>query len=223
MAKMAKLLLACLCWMAAAVSVAAPTPATGTIEVAFTPWDDAEGLILRTLREAKHSVLVQAYVLTSRNIANGLVDAKSRGIDVRVMADQDQHERSDNSLLPQLVSAGIPVRLETRYAAAHNKVMVLDADGEHPTVITGSYNYSWSAQARNAENLLVLKDNRPLAAEYKANWLRHWQEAEPFKETAAPSTTNNKRSTRRHTSRDASVCAYLSAEERRLLGNECRR
>lgn len=221
---MTRLLLACLGWMVTAVAIAAPIPATGTVEAAFTPWDDAEGLILRTLREAKHSVLVQAYVLTSRNVAHALQEAKGRGVDVRVLADQDQHERSDNSLLPQLAGAGIPVRLETRYAAAHNKVMVLDADGEHPTVITGSYNYSWSAQARNAENLLVLKDNRPLVAEYKANWLRHWQEAEPFREAAAPaaSGSNNRRANRGHAARGASVCAYLSADERRLLGSECR-
>ncbi|HEX5392323.1 MAG TPA: phospholipase D family protein [Rhodocyclaceae bacterium] len=211
--------------MAAALAtsaLAAPIPATGTVEVAFTPWDDAEGLILRTLREAKRSVLVQAYVLTSRNIAAALQEAKGRGVDVHVMADQDQHERSDNSLLPQLVGAGIPVRLETRYSAAHNKVMVLDADTEHPTVITGSYNYSWSAQARNAENLLVLKDNHQLAAAYKANWLRHWQEAEPLRESAPAAATSGHKTSRK-AGGGASVCAYLSAEERRLMGKDCRR
>ena len=49
------------------------------------------------------------------------------------------------------------------------KVIVVDAD----LVITGSFNFTNSAQTRNAENLLVLK-SAGLADSYKANWQTHW-------------------------------------------------
>ena len=46
-----------------------------------------------------------------------------------------------------------------------NKVMIVDG----ATVITGSFNYTWSAEHRNAENLLGIHDPK-LAAEYSQNW-----------------------------------------------------
>ena len=195
--------------------------AAGSVEVAFSPWDDTEGLVLKVLRDARQSVLVQAYVLTSRNIAAALQAARQRGVDVRLLADKEQMDRNENSLVAQVAASGVAVRLETRYSAAHNKVLVVDVDTPHPVVVTGSYNFSWSAQARNAENLLVLRDNPALARLYRDNWLRHWQEAEPLDgvgETATQSRTNaGKRSPQR-----TDVCALLTVQERKLLGRDCR-
>lgn len=157
---------------------AAPLPATGTVEALFTPWDDAEGAIVRALFAAKRSVHVQAYLLTSRSIAHALQSAQGRGVAVEILADREMMEKSDKSLLPLLARGGIPVWLETRYAAAHNKVILIDGAHADAVVITGSYNFSWSAQARNAENLLILRDNPALARRYMDNWLRHRGAAE---------------------------------------------
>ena len=76
---------------------AAPMRAAGTVQVAFTPWDDAEALIVQTIAEARHQVLVQAYSFTSRAIASALIAARQRGVDVRVLADREQLFSSDNS------------------------------------------------------------------------------------------------------------------------------
>jgi phosphatidylserine/phosphatidylglycerophosphate/cardiolipin synthase-like enzyme len=64
-----------------------------------------------------------------------------------------------------LSNAGIPVWVDTRVSIAHNKVIVLDGK----TVITGSFNFTAAAQAKNADNLLVIRDAE-LAARYRANW-----------------------------------------------------
>jgi phosphatidylserine/phosphatidylglycerophosphate/cardiolipin synthase-like enzyme len=162
---------------------AAPLPATGTVDVLFTPWDDAEGAIVHALGEAKQSVHVQAYLLTSRSIARALQDAKTRGVVVEVLADREMLEKSDKSLLPLLLEGGIPVWLETRYASAHNKILLIDAVGGQGIVITGSYNFTWSAQARNAENLLILRGNPALARRYLENWQRHRDGAEKMNRT----------------------------------------
>lgn len=174
---MKRLLVALLLCVATATS-AAPLPATGTVEALFTPWDDAEGAIVRVLGKARASIQVQAYLLTSRSIARALQSAHARGVVVEVLADREMLEKSDKSLLPELVAAGIPVWLETRYAAAHNKVLLIDAATADAVVITGSYNFTWSAQARNAENLLILRGNPALARLYLDNWRRHRDEAE---------------------------------------------
>ena len=148
--------------------------------VYFTPWDDAEGAIMRAIRTAKVQVLVQAYAFTSGPIAGELIGAKKRGIDVRVTADQEQTERITTSRVADLARAGIPVWIETRYQAAHNKTMVIDAGGPAPVVITGSYNWTVAAQRRNAENVLILSGAADLAQAYKANWERHRADARPY-------------------------------------------
>ncbi len=162
----------CLCWWAA-LAGAAPLPATGTVEVLFTPWDDAEGAIIRALDEARQSVHVQAFLITSRPIAQALLNAQARGVAVEVLADSEQERKGKNSQIPKLAASGIPVWRETRYASAHNKVILIDALAAHGSVITGSYNYTWSAQARNAENLLILRGNPALLRSYLDNWQRH--------------------------------------------------
>ena len=162
---------------------AAPLPATGTVEALFTPWDDAEGAIVRALGEARQSIHVQAYLLTSRSIARALQDAKARGVAVEILADKEMVGKGENSLIPKLAAEGIPVWLETRYANAHNKILLVDALGAQGFVITGSYNFTWSAQARNAENLLILRDNPALLRRYLENWRRHRDEAEKMNGT----------------------------------------
>jgi len=161
-------------------------PAQGGIEVLFTPWDDAEGAVLRALGAARQSIRVQAFLLTSRNITRALVAAHERGIAVRVLADREMVAKGENSRIPDLHAAGIDVRLETRYASAHNKILLIDVEDNHPVVITGSYNFTFSAQARNAENLLILRDNPALARAYLANWRRHRDEAQPYMEALLP-------------------------------------
>lgn len=153
-------------------------PAQGTVQAAFAPWDDIEGLIVDQLGGARKQVLVQAYLLTSRPITDALVQARRRGIDVRVLMDGGQLDKNATERLRQLREAGVPVWLETRYRNAHNKVIVIDAALPSATVLTGSFNFTWSAQHKNAENLLVLGKNPSLAARYAANWQRHRDDAE---------------------------------------------
>jgi phosphatidylserine/phosphatidylglycerophosphate/cardiolipin synthase-like enzyme len=47
--------------------------------------------------------------------------------------------------------------------------MIIDQD----VVITGSFNFTNSAQSRNAENVLILR-SPALAIEYRENWMDHW-------------------------------------------------
>ena len=155
-----------------------PLPARGTVEVLFTPWDDVEGALVRALRQAKETIHLQAYILTSRPLTRALIEAKARGVRVDVLADAEKLQSGDKSRIDELRAAGIPIRLETRYAAAHNKVILVDAETAHPVVITGSYNFTWSAQARNSENVLFLRNHSELARRYLSNWWRHEADAE---------------------------------------------
>jgi phosphatidylserine/phosphatidylglycerophosphate/cardiolipin synthase-like enzyme len=147
--------------------------ARGSIQLAFTPGDDAAGLIVSTISKARRQVLVQTYSFTHKDIAQALVDAKRRGLDVQVVADRQQMETIATSRVEWLAEQGVPVWVDTEHAAAHNKVMIIDNGTPDVALITGSFNFTHAAQYRNAENLLVLRGNPTLAEAYAANWRRH--------------------------------------------------
>jgi len=159
---------------------AQPLPAAGTVQVAFAPWEDAEGLVVEVIADAQRQILVHAFSFTSRRIARALIAAHRRGVEVLVTADREQTATGAGNRIRDLAAAGIPVWLETRYAAAHSKVMIVDAGTRDPAVVTGSFNWTAGAQRRNAENVLVLRRNRDLASVYEANWRRHQAEASPY-------------------------------------------
>jgi phosphatidylserine/phosphatidylglycerophosphate/cardiolipin synthase-like enzyme len=163
-----------------AVPALSPLPAAGTVQVAFTPWDDGEGMVIAAINEAQRQILVQAFLFTSRRIAAALIAARGRGVEVLITADGEQTRGRKGNRVRELAAAGIPVWLETRYAAAHNKVMVIDAGTREATVITGSYNWTSNAQRANAENIVIVRRNRPVADAYAANWQRHRAQAEPY-------------------------------------------
>lgn len=158
-----------------------PVAAQGTVQAAFSPWDNVEGLITGEIDAAKKQVLVQAYLLTSKKIATALIVAHRRGVDVQVLADAEQHAKTASSKLSELASAGIAVMLETKYQNAHNKVILIDAVTSDATLITGSFNFTWTAQNKNAENILIARSSPALASRYRLNWERHRQDASLYK------------------------------------------
>lgn len=151
----------------------------GEIEVAFSPRDDTEQVLIRLIAGARRSLKVQAYVFTSRKIADAMVAAHRRGVKVEVLADAQMNAREKGNAIPRLLAGGVPVAFETKYRAAHNKVLIVDAEGPSCAVLTGSYNFTWSADNRNAENLLIVRGHCALVRAYRDNWLRHRAEATP--------------------------------------------
>lgn len=147
-------------------------PAVGTVQVAFTPGDDAAALVIAAIRDARRQIRIQAFSFTHRAIADALIAAHRRGVDVALIADSEQVDRISTSVVRHIAAAGVPVYLDAEHASAHSKAMIIDADSA-PVVITGSYNFTHAAQYRNAENLLVLRGNHALAQAYAINWRRH--------------------------------------------------
>jgi phosphatidylserine/phosphatidylglycerophosphate/cardiolipin synthase-like enzyme len=162
-------------------AVQAASTATGpTLQAVFTPWDDVEGVLVETIARARERVLVQAYLLTSKQISAALIAARRRGLDVQVLLDAGQLEKVPSSTAALLAAAGVAVWVETKYQNAHNKVMLIDPGHPDAAVVTGSYNFTWTAQHRNAENVLIVRADRRLAARYLENWERHRADALPY-------------------------------------------
>lgn len=57
------------------------------------------------------------------------------------------------------------------HAIIHSKVLVIDAFGLNPTIVTGSHNFSKTASSSNDENFIVITGNRALAQAFAVNVL----------------------------------------------------
>ena len=151
------------------------SPASADVQVAFSP-GDAEQTVIASIRNAQHSIHMAAYSFTSRPIAQALIDARNRGVEVEAVLDKSS-ETGRYSGATFLAHAGIPVRIDRRYAIMHDKFLVIDGT----TVETGSFNFSRAAVTANAENVVVLRDMPDVAARYEAEWQRLWSEGEGWK------------------------------------------
>ena len=143
----------------------------GEIKVFFSPNGGAEREIIYLINHAHKSVDVAMFSFTNRHIANALINAYGRGVKVRVVMD-DGEGRSRFSVGRYLAYYGIPVKYEKGLGGGlmHNKYAIID----DRIVITGSYNWTYSAEKRNSENLIVLF-SPSTARSYERNFWKLWR------------------------------------------------
>lgn len=146
------------------------------IEVAFSPDQGTEQLVVKVINSAKKTVHVAAYSFTSKPISEALYTAYRRGIDVKIIADKEANTRGYTATT-YLANHNVPVRLDGNYKIFHNKFIIVDGQ----TVETGSFNYSAAAQYKNAENVLVIWNDPQVATIYDKKWSSYWNEAAPLK------------------------------------------
>lgn len=154
---------------------------TALVEAAFSPEDDIARLIVGRIALARQSVRMQAYLFTDRRIATALLAASKRGVQVEIIGDAAQHAAGGLPYLRALHRAGARVFLSAAHAAMHNKILIVDGDGPAAAVVTGSYNFTPSAQSRNAENVVVLSGSRALARRFVDHFERQRQRSSPWR------------------------------------------
>ena len=153
---------------------------TAVVTALFSPEDNIQKTLVNTINNAQRNILVQAYLFTDERIGNALIAAHKRGVNVEILLDSDMALGGKNVLTMQFFEAGIPVRLETHYENAHNKIMIFDHDTAKALVVTGSYNFTYSAQKRNAENVVMIRNAPAIVARYVDNWRKHAEQAMPY-------------------------------------------
>ena len=154
----------------AALSAAVPVSPVSSVSsgvavaVCFSPEENCAVFADRAIGNAEREILVGAYGLTNGSgIVEALIQAKERGIDVRLIADKTTPcER--NSAVEPLAAAGVPIWIDDQARIAHAKTMVIDG----AITLTGSYNWTRGAAA-NSENLNLIS-SPAVAAAYAAHW-----------------------------------------------------
>lgn len=112
-------------------------------------------VILDTIADASRSLEIAIFTFTDPDIAAALLEAKKRGVDVKIITDRSQSEKSTQHLLLQtLAKHHIPIKTNRHPGLMHLKMLIAD----YELVLTGSYNFSNSARRTNDELLMRLRD-----------------------------------------------------------------
>jgi len=156
-------------------------PAKGRLEVAFSPNEGSERLVIKVIDSATRELLVLSYSFTSAPVTEAMIRAVHRGVAVRLVADYKNNVSGDRSgkaraALSALKNAGADVRVIRVYPIHHDKVLVANRQ----TVEMGSYNFSAAAAGKNSENVLVNWDNPDLAAVYVKHFERNYKQSEAY-------------------------------------------
>jgi len=122
-------------------------------EVYFSLSDNPQKAIIKNINQAEAFINMAMYVFTDKEIALPLIDAQKRGVKVRVYLDKDQvdYEYSQSRFL---VQKGIKIRESNNNYIMHHKFAIID----NRLLLAGSYNWTFSANNRNDENLMVIDD-----------------------------------------------------------------
>lgn len=137
-------------------------------DIYFSPNGGADDAIIKEIDNAKTSVDVCIYTFTRQKIADALIKAKERGIKVRVIFDKRQSS-IQHSKDEYLNEKDVPVYLDGKHKIQHNKFAIVDGK----VLITGSYNWTKSAEKGNAENLMVIKNDAELVKKFQENFDKH--------------------------------------------------
>jgi phosphatidylserine/phosphatidylglycerophosphate/cardiolipin synthase-like enzyme len=136
------------------------------VEVYFSPDDGVEVQLERIIGEAKQSIQVMAFSITSDALGEALMEAAQRGVEVSVVIERDQAANA-GSEVGRLITASVDLRLDTNPDSMHHKVIIVD----EAVVVTGSYNFSRSAEESNDENIVILH-SKEAATEYLVEFKR---------------------------------------------------
>ena len=124
----------------------------------FSLYDNPQKEIIKNINQAEAFINIAMYIFTDRELALPLIEARERGVKVRLYLDKDQVEYQ-YSQSRFLVQKGIKVRVSTNNYIMHNKFAIID----NRLLLTGSYNWTFSANNRNDENLMVIDDPEIIA------------------------------------------------------------
>jgi len=129
-----------------------------TVESYFSPTDATATKIVNAINSANFSLDVAMFTFTDNDLGDAVVAAKNRGVNVRCIIENVSYFGSEYT---KLINAGIPVISHANITNDfHHKYCIIDAanSSSDPIVVTGSHNWSNSANDEYDENTLIIHD-----------------------------------------------------------------
>jgi phospholipase D len=141
-------------------------------EVLFTGENNLSDYLIEKIDLAKEKINIMVFIFEWQPIAEALIRANNRGVNVEVLTDI----RSTNLIAKPLMKESVPRYLlnnginvyvyDDRPYIMHHKVIFIDN-----ILIIGSYNFQEAATLRNRENILLIQ-NEEIYNEYMNEYCR---------------------------------------------------
>lgn len=128
------------------------------VELYFSPSDNTEQQIINFINNAQHNLTVATMLITRENIADALLDKYNSGVNSFAILLDNQNPMGSQK--PYLMENLPPEKIKefSGPGQMHHKLAIADNNRSSAAVLTGSHNWSASAEQRNDENTLIIYD-----------------------------------------------------------------
>jgi phosphatidylserine/phosphatidylglycerophosphate/cardiolipin synthase-like enzyme len=154
-----------------------PNPEIGIdgtdIEVYFSPDDGVAEHISEILTDAEESIYFMAFSFTTDDFGEAIREQAENGLTVAGVMEEQQVKSNIGTEYDFFKQAELDVFMDGNEGQMHHKTMIVDEN----IVITGSYNFSRSAEIRNDENVIIIH-NEKIADYYMQEFLRVFGQAQ---------------------------------------------
>lgn len=141
------------------------------VRVLFSPQEKPiDQGVIPFIREAKESLSIGIFFLTDKKVADELIAAHERGVNVRIINDATaaNNQYAHNGAMR---AAGIDVRVENWGGKMHMKTAVRDGKD----AIVGSANWTQAGNNGNDEHVVIIENNVKLAGEINNYFNSLWE------------------------------------------------
>lgn len=148
------------------------------VEVWYAPEDEPLTHVVKLYDHAARYVYVAVYGLTSPLAVKALVEAKKRGVDVRIITDRERAtDEKQQVALSTLRLAGVPIKVNRHDGLMHLKQVVIDDE----ISTNGSMNHTTGGNRYNDERVDIIRD-RAISLKARDKFLSMWKDGERFEE-----------------------------------------
>lgn len=165
-----------LCLVATALSIPARVTSAASVEVWYSPEDEPLRRVVEIYDQATRYIFVAVYGLTSPRAVKALIQAKRRGVDVRVITDRERlDDVKQQTAVSALLEAGILIKVNQHDGLMHLKQVVVDDEVN----TNGSMNHTTSGNRYNDERVDVIRD-RAITIKAREKFLSMWTDEQRF-------------------------------------------
>lgn len=130
------------------------------VEAYFTKEGESpDKALISLINSSKKNLDIAIYSITKSDIVNSVVNAKKRGVSIRIITDNaEAKSKYEIQELDYIKNARIPVKVNTHKGLMHIKMTIKDAN----VAAVGSYNYTNDATYYNDELFVVINNKNAL-------------------------------------------------------------
>ena len=146
-----------------------------TSEALFSPGESCRTAIIQQIDRAVSRLNICVFTISDDKITNAIVTAHQRGVDIKVITDNDK-SLDLGSDIDRMAGSGIVIKMDNTSNHMHHKFMVAD----EKIVLTGSYNWTQSAARFNHENI-ILTSEAGVVKSFLSQFDKLWNEMDDYK------------------------------------------